>query len=314
MENIISKLPWLDYTVLIRKHPQIYHYTNFHTLRAILQSDGLLASPFMDTNDNKEFSYAADIICPLIENYARNHWLKKKPGILVDIMNAGENPEYVLRHESRAFYNAGMKTWESPCITCFSTHQKKHHMENGLLTMWRSYCRENGGIALGFSTRKLVECTHQLRAKYKLVTLPLLEVVYGDQERELQKRVRESEDLISAYTKFADSILEDTEFEFSEYDVLKLFVFTVTTKHPDFSDEREVRLVATRYRGINDPRAEIPTVGDKLILEISNCITHILIGPSQDQKAVMAAVKDTLHDFGRSDIRVSRSKTPFRSL
>ena len=180
--------------------------------------------------------------------------------------------------------------------------------------MWRSYCPLPGGIAIGFNTEKLIKKTNDLVAQYKFLLMFLDEAIYGDDTEKINQRLDDCDDVIKINADFIHAKIERREPQIDTDALHKLLILSASIKHPDFSDEHEVRLVVSESQDENDKRDDVQKHGSRIIVEISDCISEILIGPSKDQSAIEAGVRHTLDAFGNNDINVIRSNTPFRNL
>ncbi len=308
-------LPWIDEDTLAKTYPKIYHYTDFQTLSAILDTGGIFATLFSETNDREEYRSAKHILCPAIETEAKEYFTKNYPELREAIIDHGDDPDSVIRKDSEIFYDSGMKTTPFiPYLSCFSYHTEDHHRENGILTMWRSYCNSSGGIAIEFDTRKLVDKGNLLHKTKKFNVLYFDEVIYAHEGDRLKARLDDCGDLIKMYANFLGAQLSGREPELNAHELIKLAVLSACTKHPDFSDEREIRLVTVIGERAEDQREPVPLIGTKALIEFADCITGIMIGPSRDAGSIEAAVRYNLEKFDRSDITIWHSKTPYRNI
>ena len=310
-----ERLPWLDEDDLARKHPQIFHYTNFLNLNSILSSGGLFGTPYTETNDREEFRTAKGILAPAIAKYAQDFLKKKHPSLIEKILHAGEDPENIINSDADTFIESALITNPyRPFLTCFSFHDEPHHKENGILAMWRSYCSENGGIALGFETKKISAKSYVLGKEAKLSMMYLDGAIYGHQTEILQSRLADAAGLIEMYAEFLDSQINHKEPKLDPKELIRLIILSACVKHADFTDEREIRLVINRVDDTKDKRPNLPMRGSKIVVPIADCLSHILIGPTNDPDAIEAAVQHNLRKFDRTDVTVSHSRTPYRRL
>ncbi len=309
------KLPWIDEEAIAAEHPTIFHYTNYLNLRSILESGGLLSTPYSDTNDREEFRAAKNILCPSIATNLYNFLKAKQPQFMERVEQDGHDPQEICEKDADTLYEVSLRTnVYKPYLTCFSYHSADHHKENGILSMWRSYCSLPGGIAVGFSTEKLIKRSNDLVAKYKFLLMFLDEAIYGDDTEKLKQRLDDCDDVIKINADFIHAKIERREPQIDTDALHKLLILSASIKHPDFSDEHEVRLVVSESQDENDTRDDVQKHGSRIIVEISDCISEILIGPSKDQSAIEAGVRHTLDAFGNSDVNIIRSNTPFRNL
>lgn len=241
-----NKIPWIDESSIAKAHSTLYHYTNFINLRSILESGGLFASPYTDTNDREEFVAAKSILCPLIAERAKIHIRKQHPEFFAAVLKAGDNPDEIIEKDAATFYDVGLRTNAfKPFLTCFSAHVEPHHKSNGLLSMWRSYCNANNGIALGFDTNRVIKKTEALIESKRFVALYLDRASYGASDSQLQQRLKDADNLIDTYHRFVSAMINSKDPNLDAGALLKLLVLTTSVKHSDFSDEREIRMIVS---------------------------------------------------------------------
>ena len=177
--------------------------------------------------------------------------------------------------------------------------------------MWRSYGATDGGICIRFDTVRIISALDDLIENDRLLFYTLLDVTYGTSSETFIERLNGCEDV---FQLGSDLIANHFNLEYSPppETLMRFTILASMAKHPDFTDEREVRIVC-----IDHPeRDKIPNAlqvnGSKLLLPLEPCISQIMIGPSSDQDAVHNAVSNVLDECGRSDIEITRSHTPFR--
>ncbi len=310
-----TKLPWIDEEAIASAHPTLFHYTNFINLGSILDSGGLFASPYTETNDREEFLAAKSILCPLIADRAKAYLRTEHPEFIEAVLREGDDPDEIVEKDAAIFYDAGLRTNAfKPHLTCFSAHNETHHKSNGLLSMWRSYCSANNGIALGFDTSRLIRKTEELTSTKKFAAIFLDFAAYGSGDPQLQDRLADSDDVIEMYFKFISNQIRHEKPHLNPRALLKLLVLMTSVKHSDFSDEREIRMIVSEGSNENDNREEVKTFGNKIIVEIADCLTEILIGPTKDPESIEAAVRNTLDHRNFSAVSIRHSGTPFRNL
>jgi hypothetical protein len=310
-------LPWIDEAAVARQHPILFHYTRASALEQILRSGGLFATraDHEEINDPNELralqgTFGALMMQSAIPmlNYAKSIGTFSPPD--------GLDLENLTREEARRFHDILVRGLPvHPHITCFSTHTAEHHMRNGLLTMWRLYGNE-GGIALGFDTASLIHETSQIQRASAIDVVYLDPVLYGLNDPKLFARLLESPEVIQ---KFAENVMlvlqgraEGPEQSPSSF--LKFFVLSCCAKHPDFSDEREVRLVvgeADVHLENGRPRVEQPFPG-RLVIRYLAALRQVMIGPSVDQDSLAESTRRVLDREGFPHIEILRSRTQFR--
>jgi hypothetical protein len=225
--------------------------------------------------------------------------------------------EQIIPADAMNFHDAMVRALPLPFhLTCFSKHVSEQNDANGLLTLWRFYGGEGKGIALGFNTRKLVEASFQVQKSHSVAAIYLDEVRYGADDQILQSRLADAPGLVEMFLEFMENLITGRKLEFGTRQ-LEMFQFTVLAacaKHPDFVDEREIRLVTTpAFKGYEHGRQSAVTADARfMLLPYLQALERIVVGPSTDQVGLEAIVRAALARTGFAHVRVDRSKTPFR--
>lgn len=313
-----SRLPWIDENEIARIHPLIFHYTQARSLDAILRSSGLYATDYRYTNDGGELKGTRDIMVkhmaqaaiPLIQ-HARN------TGLTHDL-DSDDDVEALAFHDAAKFFDVMIRAIPTPpYLTCFSAHTKEHHAKNGVLTLWRTYGAENG-IALGFNTKGLVAKTYEIQ-KSKAVDLIYIDrVSYGSDDPLFHRRFTEAPDVMGMYAEWFGALLKNggSDFKAAAEALTKFLVLVCSSKHPDFADEREIRLVVSEsIVGGEQGRASVSMRGrHQLLLQYLDVLDTVMIGPSKEQDRIAADVRVALENAGLSNVAVTKSDTLFRAL
>ncbi len=204
-------------------------------------------------------------------------------------------------------------------ICCLSEH-KLSEDDNGRLSMWRAY----GDIALVMHKERF------LGEAMDIGIYPLL-VNYWTKcecEAELSKVANQ----ITKYSKF----LKENGEDFIEPGLYNLFLhFTIGTKHPGFSEERELRVYSNPYRsavnnkivreivdidGVPQEVLKLPLIDDPqngfIKLDIPNLLYKLIVGPTQYPYTVKNAFANLLMVSGMDSgyDKVSVSNIPVRSI
>lgn len=223
------------------------HYTNEEGFIGIARSQSLRATEFVSLNDTSEFSYAFKEIC-------RQVYLEVMRTIPPDLI-AGDFDQ--VKIESMV-EEIGQRLLEqvkqgdgygSLYITSFARGGTQEENEEGILTLWDRYTK-NEGYCLQFdegSVRRVLE--HEaMRNSYDLIELS--EVTYGissdDAElayikREFVQRMLVEVHRISGDARVA-ALVRNTDIG-SRF-IRRFMSFCARHKNPAFRDEREVRILA----------------------------------------------------------------------
>jgi hypothetical protein len=274
-----------------RKPPRhLFHYTDLEAVKGIFTSKSLWLSKFTSTNDISEIRLALQHFQAFVEKEARD---------------VADDEAELLRDAAREL-EAYRRT--NICLASFCE-------ENDLLSQWRSYGNDGRGIALGFSSPRLLE----IARRYKL---DLYRCVYDPKEQE-----RIAADLVAALLKSfrarkprtaakRDGLLE-------QFLALFLHVAPVIKDHR-FGEEREWRLVSKSLA--LDDEAMIPVLKGnqasvKYVVNLtrasknhSDVISRVTIGPTLDPHNVSDAIELLAARQGFDMRSIEISEIPFRLL
>lgn len=312
----METIPWIDEDRIAAVHETLFHYTDVQTLKLIFESGGLLSNPFSQTNDSSEFRALESVMVDLMAEggLERIPTLFKQYGLSF----SGSSDEFarICFEDAKSCFNALIKGMPSePEIACFSYHEKPNHIENGLLTQWRLYGGKGSGVALGFSARGIIDISNVAIKTLGVDTMFLDQVAYGAEAGQSADRLSEFGELPEIYARSVLAVLLDRRgiFENLSDELTKFFVLCATTKHLDFADEREIRLVVSP--AIDETLADrkrLSRIGKRSLNPILPALTEILIGPSHDQDKKVSQVEKLIQTYDRNDIQIKRSNTPFR--
>jgi len=308
-------VPWVDETAIAREHGLLFHYTGASTLKPILSTGGLYATTYKDTNDPDELHALRNPLVPLMV-LAALPLLKYAQEIGTFMPPIAWDLESVAREEASKFHDIMVRALPTvPHVTCFSTHSEEHHVQNGLLTMWRLYGRGEG-LALGFDAPRLVELSQEIQRSAAIDGIYLDRVLYGLGDPRLVKRIMEAPDVPQ---KFAETLIlmlqsRSDAPQFEMQTLLRFLVLICCAKHPDFSDEREVRLIVQQALEGHErgrPRVEEPAAG-RIVVKCLDALRHVMIGPNDHQDALAESVRHQLDGAGFGHVEVHKSQIQFR--
>jgi len=312
----METIPWIDEERIASEHKTLFHYTSVQKLKQIFESGGLLSSPFNQTNDSSEFRALESVI---VEMMARGG-LERIPTLFKQykLSFAGSRDDFakVCFEDAKSCFNALIKGMPAaPEIACFSYHEKANHIENGLLTQWRLYGGKGSGVALGFNARRIIDISNDSIKTLGVDTMFLDQVAYGAEMGQSADRLSEFSELPEIYARSVLAVLLDRRgiFEDLREELMKFFVLCASTKHPDFADEREIRLVVSP--AIDETLADrkrLSKVGLRSLNPILPALSEILVGPSHDQDKIVSQVEKLTKIYERKDVQIKRSNTPFR--
>jgi hypothetical protein len=181
--------------------------------------------------------------------------------------------------------------------------------------MWRLYGNQRG-IALGFDTAAIVEASEHIIQSTAIDCLFLEPIRYGFDDAELAKRVLDSEDVTRKFAEHLSSMLQKSpsEFSISKKTFEKFIILSACSKLPDFSDEREIRLVALETGEGHEngrKRAAQPEPG-RIVISYMDACRSVLVGPGPDADETVTQTRHLLDAHGFKDVVVIKSGTEFR--
>lgn len=313
MDNTSSALPFVDEQGLADQHPTLFHYTKMENFEKILKTGGLLTTPYNATNDTSELRAAENILRPTLVAKARVEILADYAAGNIKLDNNLKDIMKILDSDFTIFYKSIITAMPmAPQIGCFSVNTNRHHEENGILTMWRLYAGNSERIAIGFDTRKLIDQSEHFLKNYDLEFCYFDKVSYHPDCIQTLSRM-ESNGVRDIYYETVITIIRDrlaSSVPGNDKRLMELFVLNNSVKHPDFEDEREVRLILAEAESGQKP---VPVKhGSRVLFPCLPAINQIIVGPSSDQQAVAAKVKKWSREKLKWDVPVRISETPFR--
>jgi Protein of unknown function (DUF2971) len=247
--------------------PVLFHYTTYQGLIGIVESRSLWASSARHLNDATEYEYTLDLV--------QNKVLTMPRGA------AGSYGVMSLDPYRDALADVEFST---VFVASFTT-------KGDLLSQWRAYGGNHGGIAIGFNTRKLaVEAGSQNFSLKRCI----------DNPRE-QLRILKALHNEARPQEFVKGLLE----------------LAPKFKHPSFNEESEWRLLIARD---HSEEVKFRVAGSLIVpytvlrLNFQELIHDIVVGPCRHPNDVLSAVKLLMHENGISYHRLRLSKSPFRAL
>jgi hypothetical protein len=269
----------LDYPELL------FHYTSIRGVEGIVLSRSVWASYLHYMNDSREWVYALDIVRGVLHSFVPQ---RKDGGWLAFIAELSQALDRI-RHLN-------------VCVFSLSAAANQ-------LSQWRAYCPPDGGYAIAFSTKQLVE--HLTRHGFALK-----QCIYDStQQRQIINAI------VEPIVRSVGPLDSEAQIESSREETLRrlaeeLSLVAPVIKHPDFGEEREWRLFA--LVASTDPRMGYQVRGSIIVprcvidLETKTCgfpVLQISVGPNPNQELAMRG----LHAL-KGKFAVTRSDTPLRNL
>lgn len=319
------------------QHPELHHYTNWRGLSGIWTSGVLYATRYDRLNDRTEVEHLRQFFKHSLRDRLRLVLIeqKKKGGLKRSL--AIRRQGGVLQFSkivTDAFVDGLYKTtfdvsipdaaFAIPFVTSFCTHEgdASYEKNNGLLSQWRGYGKDDERYAIVFETKKLVE---MLKSTEVNLFTSFMDVIYNDETFYFEQRYP---DLLNGAAKYYQH-RDDLPDELSQNLFRSFVIAAARFKHRGFREEREVRIVSfvqTRkhveslYKkyGFTPPQSysykKIHSIGgiERILLFDLSDVKHlpmkrIIVGPHRDQANLVAKVKE----FTGGATLVTQSETPF---
>ena len=280
-----------------KKPPTLFHYTTPIGLLGISHSKNIWATDIRFLNDKKELQHILDI----------TH------SILDDFYKVDDNPKKI--KEINYDFIEGLRInlvreWRPEVYVASFT-------ENGdILSQWRGYC-PNGGFSIGFHYDML----SQIAIKHDSFLVPC---VYDFKS---QKQMIE-ELLVSCNKKYVEAIKDDNQKNIDELAnsisnefLIALFALAPMFKHKSFKEEREWRIVSSRFYGVKQ-EIKFRANESNIIpyIEISLCqseedinFKEIFVGPASSNQFSIEAVLRLLEKNRIPEHSIMLSCAPYRS-
>ena len=311
----MAEIPYIDETKTSTDFEQIHHYTNLSNLDDILKSGGLLATDYEKTNDKTEmvalgqsvFDIYKDDIKKQIFDFIENNGLYVKDS---DAFEEAMNLD--MKKTCESIIKASPS---KPYIACFSKHYRPHHSENGLLTMWRSYTHGNG-IALSFNTRAIVDLTEAFQKQFNSSFAYIDHVMYGLENSEMNKRIDAFSYLPNLISDcMCLTLIEGAKLpDKAKQSLLPFLILSCCTKHPDFEDEREIRLIIGDNLTKKEGKEPQKRINGRILFPCIDALEEIIVGPNENIEKNINTVNSLLEKYSLSRVRVKPSATPFRDI
>jgi hypothetical protein len=322
------------------ENPELHHYTDRAGLEGIWESGVLFATRYDFLNDSTEIGHLRDDLLRVVQDRIRVELLqRRRTDPKIDRLLTKEGLLNVVRHEAENVVSVLYKaTFEGvsrargmavPYITSFCSHRNDHkyEQENGLLSQWRGYGRDER-YAIVFQTDKLEKLLKEEAKEFVYPALIVGNVAYNDEKLNFAERYVTLIDLVAGLWK---TFVETGDTKPGDLFVPFLMASTLM-KHRAFSEEREVRFVAcptfreadeemhlaakiSMRPGIRHKEPYCRKRADGTRVEYIRLfgngkrlpIKRIVVGPHRDQQRLKQQI-DTLIE---GKVRVVLSQTPF---
>lgn len=326
---------------IVKKNPELYHYTPYKGLKAILNEQRFRLTYIRNLNDASEMiafrsRLETYLTAVCLERIIKKSRYNKKTRNLAD-ENGGPRvfAQKIASYLTDRLYEqlSGTKDLEpfaKPFILSFCTPGNDLIAQHGLLSQWRAY-GQDGGYALVFDTEKL----HQQLKEDAAVEPQRYSSIIGDvvYSHESDERVRaELSENIHNLESAVSNFLTDGNFKHLEETITPLITCSCLYKHWGFFEEREIRLVVVPFVGrLLEVNSKEFKIGTMPIVSIENAgqtkdyiymledeekpkplpIKRIIVGPHANQREHEDNVNKLLRELELQHIEVTKSEIPY---
>ncbi|MYB56992.1 MAG: DUF2971 domain-containing protein [Gemmatimonadetes bacterium] len=267
------------------------HYTSFEVLQKIVEGGTMWATDLRYMNDAAEFRYAIELIESMLNDYPA---IKPHTEKVIDI-----------------FFDKGESVSNDHSIYSISFSENED-----LLSQWRAYCPESGGVSIAFEKT-------DLEALGSAGGCQLIKCIYDENKQE--------EILIGVLEKAKQTLDHGGTKTAVQKEIFNLILeFAPKMKHQSFAEEREWRLVTAPIGFYEDcvqyrirKSTFIPYVPLCIMLENRLGFDHVTIGPNQSPELAWFSTRRLLEGQIRQkrlqpkefwSFPVRESDTPFRAM
>lgn len=313
-EDACFQVAWADFdetSIFPSVRPKLAHYTSISVLESMLDSEQLWLSHPLLMNDHQE----------LIWGMQQGREALISSSKLWAACRSQQRFELLIDHFTNLYDDYGSGHAKDLYVACFSEHDAAD--SDGLLSMWRGYASNGGGVAVVFDTSKLTP-----EDESPFVLGPISYQSDDDRVRMLDGIVESLSVLIDKEEPDENGLrcVASNYFE-------RLKLFAVFTKHRGFSEEKEWRLAYLRdrdphrkyeqfigYHISNDHisvkmKVDIRNVGDPNYgYNFDSLVYKVIVGPRASSVMSVYAINRMLMAKGRDAFlgKICECGTPFR--
>lgn len=276
----------------------LYHYTTASGLQGILESNRIWATELRFLNDERELQFGIDLLASELQRQVTQRDARPSLSKIVEVLSVHR----ILRHYF---------------VACFCE-------QGDLLSQWRGYASP-GGYALGFAVH---DC------ELPEWVAPFFPVTYDRQSAQSMASTWASattDRFLSVFDERLDSAIAEPSPEAAITQLIEEFghdqfnemeAIAATLKDPNFSEEREWRIVAESHPQASGDREVLfrsgplgPTPYIKVPMSFDRTslpLREIIVGPGPNSRARAEAVRMLLWKHGYHEVPVVTSKVPYR--
>ena len=238
----------------LSKHSELHHYTNYTGLEGIFRSNTLWATHFTELNDSAEVILLKEPLKISVtehfkeilrverrKRYVVNREIERLGGLLKASKFVAD--DFVNIMYGFTFHDEAATTYSEPYIASFCSHAKEpYEAENGLLSQWRGYGKDDNRYCIVFDAHALAKLIEQEAAPHFWIYINIDEVQYATNDVSVERLFPK---LLDTCDKFLIQCMERGKYDDIGGDGFLPFLAGATLyKHQGFIEEREVRIVA----------------------------------------------------------------------
>lgn len=228
-ESACFQVAWSDFDetgIYPSSRPLLAHYTSISVLESMLKHEEIWLSHPLLMNDHQELAWGM--------RQGREAFLTS--AALMSACRTQDRFEILVRYFVDLYAKYEAEDARDLYVTCFSEHDAGD--PDGLLSMWRGYGSNGGGVAVVFDTSKLIPVDDS--------PFVLAPVKYDCDDGRINS-LKGIVDSLASLVDREDPTSADLWYVAANY-FERLKLFSVFTKHKGFQEEREWRLAYLRDR------------------------------------------------------------------
>jgi hypothetical protein len=313
---------------------ELYHYTSAAGLQGILENQELWATNIDFLNDTEERVGFLDKRLPHLLEVAIDRAIERNSTLhssrFVEALSSNPEVRSGFLRDIRTQIRSQALSFDETYTISFC-HPPVFDPNDGLLSQWRGYGKD-GGYAIVFDTNGLMRLLEAEAAQYNYQHLAMTDVEYFGRDITASARFQDTiQNEIWLQNAIADFVLtnETSKLE-PTYSLIK--ILSCSSKHKGFSEEAEVRIIATPAVP-DDPPHALPEKGIRekhfrsangLLIPYIKIfgrakaigmhplpITKIIVGPHPERLSRKKALEIMLQKM-KIDVDVIVSSIPYR--
>jgi Protein of unknown function (DUF2971) len=282
----------------------LYHYTDGRGLKGIVESEAIWFTDYRHLNDPSELIHGIGIakdVCRILENGA-----DERVGLFLQML---------------------MEMFSHKKLSNFECFIASFSLERNDLGQWRSYSDNGRGYALGLAPRIFkIHDQDDRRPDENVFVAPVLyktDEAYARYQKAIERATNTVLRAVNANAHLVqDRTIGIPFFEQIATEVMAwpLIWYSLTSKHPAYEHEREVRLIILGHYDKLKPFIKTRLRGNEIVpyierpLPVRSSIVEIIAGPAAPldaERTVRTLLNSTRVD---ANVSIGRSDIPYRPL